>query len=157
SRLIAANADAILAFSGVVQAKCEGLVFTAQGDARGRATAIKQTDLHAYANRLSITNCYFYGDLGECIVLNPIYTSIEGSVFGLYGNVAGYHRHIYCPGPATGLTPNLNRISRNRFYWSTGAESIRFENGHLLRLRENNFEYNGNATIDKPGVFHPTL
>jgi hypothetical protein len=129
-------------------AEFEEMAFTGSG-----CTAIRQTGSPTvnYLAELEVRRCHFYGQLAECIYGNLIFARIVNSTFGYFGTAGATHRHIMSLGTATNAS-NCNLIEGNLFFYAKGNESIRFDSGADLTIRNNDFEQNTALPIRLNGM-----
>jgi hypothetical protein len=147
-----AHAGNIFQYTNIDFCIVEKLAFTGSG-----CSAFRQTGAGTnYTQNLTIRDCHFYGQLAECIYGNLIFAKIIDNTFGYYGTVGAAHRHIVSLGSSTNLT-NANQIEGNRFYYAKGNESIRFDSGTDLHIRNNNFEQNTALPIRINGIFNTKI
>ena len=112
-----------------------------------QSKAIYQSDMTAYSAYFQIKNCYFDGNLSECIYGNFLNTDIIENQFGYYTGPAAYNsRHIYAVGTAT-RNSNMVRIIGNHFQRAVGPESIHVEIGEMIIIEENTFETNRSTCL----------
>lgn len=149
SRIFGTHAGNLFQYTNVDFVIVEKLAFDGSG-----CTAFRQTGTGGnYTQNLTVRDCHFYGQLSECIYGNLIFAKIIDNTFGYYGTVGATHRHIISLGSSTNLT-NANQIEGNRFYYAKGNESIRFDSGTDLHIRNNNFEQNTALPVRINGIFN---
>lgn len=149
SRIVGTHAGNLFQYVAIDHCEISGLAFDGAG-----CTAFRQTGVGTnYTQNVVWRDCHFYGQLFECIYGNLILCKVENNTFGYYGTVGASHRHIVSLASATNLT-NANLVSRNRFFFAKGNESIRFDSGEGLMLWGNNWEQNTALPVRLNGLFN---
>jgi hypothetical protein len=135
----------------------EGLTFDAAAGVTAKAIGgVDQTALLAIA---AIRNNHFLSGLTECIDVPMILTWVDGNYFGERGSsISNKHRHIHSVYAAAEDQTNANWVVNNVFSGARGSESVLFEAGLQLNVRNNVFKNNdAAATLQISGMFQVVL
>jgi hypothetical protein len=107
----------------------------------------------------TLRNNHFLSGLTECIDVPRILTWIDGNYFGERGStISSAHRHIHSVYPGSEDQTNANWVVNNVFTAAEGSESVLFEAGLQLNIRNNVFKNNdADATLRINGMFQVVL
>ena len=139
--LVANNATAVFTAAAIQSVAIKSIGFTAIGTAKGIAYAYKQSNLANYSARCLFDNCNIWSDMAGGFYGNFILTKWSNCMFGYSGNtVPTAFLPIYSKGNITSLQSNANTIEGCYILHSGGSDTIYFEAGTDLVIRECRFE-----------------
>ncbi|GEP91800.1 Pectate lyase superfamily protein [Chitinophaga terrae (ex Kim and Jung 2007)] len=139
--LVANNNTAVFTAASMQSVSIKSIGFTAVGAGKGVAYAYKQSNLTLYSARCLFDNCNIWSDMAGGFYGNFILTKWINCIFGYLGNTKPTSfLPIYSKGNISALQSNANTVEGCYILHSGGSDTIYFEAGTDLVIRECRFE-----------------
>ena len=140
--LVANNTTAVFTATSLSNVELNGLIFKPQTDASGTAWAYYQTGSATsnYTDRFFVRDCAVWGSMEGGFYGNFILSTFDNIEFGNSGSNGASFTPISSIGDVTTLATNANLISNCYILNSKGTDTIIFNGGSDVQIRNCRFE-----------------